>query len=221
MGAQRRSAGPWSLANRLSNLATGLVTVGVVARTQGEDRFGVWYVVVAVATGLMVADLGLGNALVRESGLLVAEGRRSGAVGLLGTARRRVMLVVALPAAAAATAASTLLVSADVQVLGLSGWGDHTQRGHVRGGWWCPHYAHFQLSPYLSGDVLRHCVSGLWKHPDTERERPRILRARFRRMYLHDHNARRCRLHKHEDDFCLRRSTGDDTSPHGGARACE
>lgn len=128
-------AGAWSAALRVATLLTALLTVAVVARTQGEDRFGSWTVAVAIVSGLLILDLGLGNALVRSSGRLAASGRADEVPGLVAAARRYAAVRISAPTVAIGVLASgvvlvsgttlgdldTVDLSSTILVLGLVG----------------------------------------------------------------------------------------------------
>ena len=120
-----RGAGAWSTALRVATLLTALLTVAVVARTQGEDRFGSWTVAVAVVSGLLILDLGLGNVLVRTSGRLAASGRAEEVPGLVAAARRYAALRISAPTAvigvvAAAVVLATGATLGDLDTIDLS-----------------------------------------------------------------------------------------------------
>ena len=114
------TSGGWSLALRLANLATGLVTIGIVARSQGTVRFGAWSVLVSVVTGLLFLDLGLGNALVRESAALAARSDRPGAIGLMVAAQRLLLLRVGLPLCILAGAGAVVVAASGFTTGALS-----------------------------------------------------------------------------------------------------
>lgn len=116
----RSTSGGWSLALRLANLTTGLVTIGIVARSQGAVRFGAWSVLVSVVTGLLFLDLGLGNALVRESATLIARSDRSGAIRLMVAAQRLVLLRVGLPSCILACVGAVLIAASGFTTEALS-----------------------------------------------------------------------------------------------------
>jgi O-antigen/teichoic acid export membrane protein len=92
----------------VASIVTALATVSVVARAEGENRFGSWTVAVAAVGGLLILDLGLGNALVRTTGRLRAAGQREHALDLLATGRRRAARRISGPIAAIGVAGAVI-----------------------------------------------------------------------------------------------------------------
>jgi O-antigen/teichoic acid export membrane protein len=115
-GAMGSGAGPWSTALRIASLLTSLLTVTVVARTQGEERFGSWTVAVAIVSGLLILDAGLGNALVRTSGRLLAGGHGHRVPVQLAASLRYTALRISGPVAVVAVAAAAAIVATDASV---------------------------------------------------------------------------------------------------------